>query len=87
MTPGDVGSAARVKSRPDIHDFHDVMQELVDAGWSEWNDDIDRNMAETTACPVDDQPRMYHGFSREDRRGYFHRRGFAVCPEGHAEEF
>ncbi|MDP9265242.1 MAG: hypothetical protein M3O91_03865 [Chloroflexota bacterium] len=76
-----------MKSEPRIQDFHDVMQELVDAGWSEWNNDIDRSMAETTVCPIDDQPRTYKGFSREDERGYFHRRGFAVCPEGHAEEF
>ncbi len=76
-----------MKSAPEIQHFHDVIQELADAGWSEWNNDIDRNMAETTVCPLDDQPRTYHGFMREDQRGYFRRRSFAMCREGHAEEF
>ncbi|MFN2520428.1 MAG: hypothetical protein ABR525_05210 [Candidatus Limnocylindria bacterium] len=76
-----------MKSEPRIVDFHDVMQDLADAGWSEWNNDIDRNMAVTTVCPIDGLPRAYHGFGDEDERGYFHRRSFAVCTEGHAEEF
>ena len=76
-----------MKSKPVTRDFHDVLQQLVDAGWTEWNNDIDRNMAETTPCPIDGWTRTYYGFSREDEQGYFHRRAFAVCSEGHAEEF
>ena len=76
-----------MKSHPVIRDFDDVLQELVEAGWTAWDNEVDRNMAETTACVVDGLPRTYYGFSREDERGYFHRRGFAVCPEQHVEEF
>lgn len=75
---------------PQTRTFKEVEEEMVESGYMpKAFDQIDTPIAQQTPCPEPcGEMREYHGYvlytAGGERISY---RAFAVCPEGHAQEF